>query len=104
MSYVLSIFCLYTGQEGSVMISKMSYARNRWGCTLFYVDSNGGPFDATPAKQFQVLFIVLFYNACTMLCGVMCCFAAVLCCCAMCCFTLFFFCFFCRVGSDKCTT
>jgi hypothetical protein len=36
------------------MISKMQYAQNRWGCTIFYVDSDGGPDDATAPSQFQV--------------------------------------------------
>lgn len=34
------------------MVEKMSYARKRWGCTMFYVDSNGGPNDATAPSVF----------------------------------------------------
>ena len=37
------------------MISKMKYANRRWGCNMFYVDSNGGPTDATAPSFFQVL-------------------------------------------------
>ena len=32
--------------------AKISYAQNRWGATLFYVDSNGGPYDPTDAQIF----------------------------------------------------
>jgi hypothetical protein len=28
---------------GQVLIDKIEYAKKRWGCTLFYIDSNGGP-------------------------------------------------------------
>ncbi|MBV9679165.1 MAG: hypothetical protein JO185_22710 [Acidobacteriaceae bacterium] len=44
-------------QEGvAVMIGKVQYARKRWGCNIFYVDSDGGPNDATTPSSFaQVL-------------------------------------------------
>ena len=32
--------------------AKIQYAKNRWGATLFYVDSNGGPYDPTDAAIF----------------------------------------------------
>ena len=35
--------------------AKITYARQRWGCTLFYIDSNGGPSDPYPAEIFQRL-------------------------------------------------
>src|SRR5262249_49838236 len=35
----------------SLLSSKMDYARRRWGATLFYIDSNGGPL--WPAEAFQ---------------------------------------------------
>ncbi|HEY0792047.1 MAG TPA: hypothetical protein VGD78_13370 [Chthoniobacterales bacterium] len=34
---------------------KMSYAHQRWGCTLFYVDSNGGPHGVFPVEAFRRL-------------------------------------------------
>ncbi len=34
------------------MIEKMQYARKRWGCTMFYVDSDGGPNDSTAPSVF----------------------------------------------------
>ncbi len=40
------------GQQSASLIVKMSYARKRWGCTIFYVDSNGGPLDATAPAVF----------------------------------------------------
>ena len=33
--------------------SKIQYAKTRWGATLFYVDSNGGPYDPTDAEIFK---------------------------------------------------
>ena len=41
------------GQEAAVLKQKIQYAHNRWGCTLFYVDSDGGPDDATAPSTFQ---------------------------------------------------
>ena len=38
--------------QAAQLEAKISYARKRWGCTLFYVDSNGGPFDPTDAEVF----------------------------------------------------
>ena len=34
------------------LIDKIQYAKTRWGATLFYVDSNGGPYDPTDAQVF----------------------------------------------------
>ncbi len=31
------------------LIDKITYAKNRWGCTLFYIDSNGDPNDPIDA-------------------------------------------------------
>lgn len=43
-------------EVAAVMIGKMQYARKRWGCSIFYVDSDGGPNDATAPSIFaQVL-------------------------------------------------
>ena len=39
--------------EAAILIDKISYARKRWGATLFYVDSNGGPFDPSDAEIFR---------------------------------------------------
>ncbi len=39
--------------EAGVLIKKIQYAYNRWGCTIFYVDSDGGPNDATAPSTFQ---------------------------------------------------
>lgn len=38
---------------GQLMIDKIAYARNRWGATVFYVDSNGGPDNPMDVKYFQ---------------------------------------------------
>ena len=35
------------------LVGKALYANNRWGCTLFYVDSNGDPNVPYPALVFQ---------------------------------------------------
>jgi hypothetical protein len=50
------------GQAEADLDAKLSYAHDRWGCTLFYVDSNGGatiggnePGQAYPAQIFQYL-------------------------------------------------
>ena len=50
------------GQAESDLDAKLSYAHDRWGCTLFYVDSNGGaqiggdePGQAYPAIIFRYL-------------------------------------------------
>ncbi len=40
-------------EQAAVMIQKMQYAENRWGCTIFYVDSDGGPNDATAPSTFS---------------------------------------------------
>ena len=38
-----------------VLDKKLSYAKERWGCTLFYVDSNGDPNVPLPAAVFSRL-------------------------------------------------
>jgi len=38
---------------GQLMLAKMTYAYNRWGATVFYVDSNGPPDNPTDPKFFQ---------------------------------------------------
>ena len=38
--------------EAAVLIDKIEYARKRWGATLIYVDSNGGPYDPSDAEIF----------------------------------------------------
>ncbi len=45
--------------ESTAMIEKMSYARKRWGCTMFYVDSDGGPNDATAPSVFAAVLKAL---------------------------------------------
>lgn len=37
----------------ALMIAKMQYAQTRWGATIFYVDSNGGPNDPLDPAIFQ---------------------------------------------------
>lgn len=37
----------------NLLISKIQYAKQRWGATMFYVDSNGGPSDPTDPGVFQ---------------------------------------------------
>ena len=39
--------------ETAILIDKIAYARKRWGATLFYVDSNGGPYDPSDAEVFR---------------------------------------------------
>ena len=39
-------------EQAAVMIEKIQYARKRWGCKMFYVDSDGGPNDATAPSVF----------------------------------------------------
>ncbi len=39
--------------EAATLIEKIGYAKRRWGATLFYVDSNGGPFDPSDAEVFR---------------------------------------------------
>ncbi len=39
--------------EAAILIEKIAYAKKRWGATLFYVDSNGGPFDPSDAEIFR---------------------------------------------------
>ena len=34
------------------LVKKIQYAQKRWGCTMFYVDSDGGPNDATAPSVF----------------------------------------------------
>jgi len=41
------------GQVTQTLIAKALYANKRWGCTLFYVDSNGDPNVPYPASVFQ---------------------------------------------------
>ncbi len=43
------------GAEAALMIQKIQYANQRWGCTIFYVDSDGGPDDATAPSTFQAV-------------------------------------------------
>lgn len=35
------------------LMDRVQYAKTRWGATLFYVDSNGGPYDPIDATIFQ---------------------------------------------------
>ena len=39
--------------ETAILIDKIAYARKRWGVTLVYVDSNGGPYDPSDAEIFR---------------------------------------------------
>lgn len=42
----------HMGQVTQTLISKALYANKRWGCTIFYVDSNGDPNVPYPASVF----------------------------------------------------
>lgn len=42
-----------TRLQADVLVEKASYAFKRWGCTMFYVDSDGGPLDASPPSVFE---------------------------------------------------
>ncbi len=44
---------LEVADPASLLISKIGYAKSRWGATLFYVDSNGGPNDPIDPTVFQ---------------------------------------------------
>ncbi len=46
---------LASDAQAKAMIEKMSYAKKRWGCTMFYVDSDGGPNDATAPSVFAAV-------------------------------------------------
>lgn len=39
--------------EAAILMEKIAYAKKRWGATLIYVDSNGGPFDPSDAEIFR---------------------------------------------------
>ena len=39
--------------ETAQLNAKIRYARQRWGASLFYVDSNGGPYDPSDAEVFR---------------------------------------------------
>lgn len=48
-AYNNNVFQIETPDPAQTLIDKIAYAKKRWGCTLFYVDSNGDPnvpFDA----------------------------------------------------------
>ncbi len=40
------------GDYDQLLLEKIDYARSRWGATLFYIDSNGGP--RWPAEAFRL--------------------------------------------------
>ena len=40
---------------GALMIQKIAYAHSRWGATLFYIDSNGGPDNPMDVKYFRAV-------------------------------------------------
>ncbi len=37
------------------LVAKIRYAKGRWGCDMFYVDSNGGPNDASAPSVFAAV-------------------------------------------------
>lgn len=39
--------------EAAVMIHKIQYANSRWGCTIFYIDSDDGPDNSTAPSTLQ---------------------------------------------------
>ena len=54
-------------QVTQTLIDKALYANKRWGCTLFYVDSNGDPNVPFPASVFQAVADVLARRKITVL-------------------------------------
>jgi len=53
-AYSGSVLQMQTPDPAATLIEKIAYAKKRWGCTLFYVDSNGDPnvpFDALLFKR-----------------------------------------------------
>jgi hypothetical protein len=54
-------------QVTRTLIEKALYANKRWGCTLFYVDSNGDPNVPYPASVFQAVAAALASRKITVL-------------------------------------
>jgi len=54
-------------QVTQTLIEKALYANTRWGCTLFYVDSNGDPNVPYPASVFQTVAAALASRKITVL-------------------------------------
>jgi hypothetical protein len=69
--YADSVQQIEAADPAAVLDAKISYAEKRWGCTLFYVDSNGDPnvplpvtiFEDLAAKHPNVLLIPEHENA-----------------------------------------
>jgi len=55
----LSAYQEEVADPGALMIQKMTYAYNRWGATIFYVDSNGGPDNPEDPKFFRAVAAAL---------------------------------------------
>ena len=54
-------------QVTRTLIAKALYANKRWGCTLFYIDSNGDPNVPYPASVFERLSTALLKQGVTAL-------------------------------------
>ena len=48
-----------TADPSSVLLAKAQYAYNRWGATLFYVDSNGTSQGPIPAVNFETVLAAM---------------------------------------------
>jgi len=55
------------GDVTRTLIDKALYANRRWGCTIFYVDSNGDPNVPYPASVFQAVAAALARRKITVL-------------------------------------
>ena len=55
----LSAYQQEVADPGALMIQKMTYAYNRWGATLFYVDSTGAPDCPMDPQFFQAVAAAL---------------------------------------------
>jgi hypothetical protein len=54
-AYADGVRQIEAADPAAVLNAKISYAEKRWGCTLFYVDSNGDPNVPLPVTVFQDL-------------------------------------------------
>jgi len=57
-AYGGDIFQIDTADPAANLSAKIAYAKRRWGCTLFYVDSNGDPNVPIDASIFRRVAIV----------------------------------------------
>lgn len=54
-AYTDGVRQIEAADPAATLDAKISYAKERWGCTLFYVDSNGDPNVPLPVTVFETL-------------------------------------------------